>query len=96
MTLIQDAPSPNQAPPLQAYDVATNDRVLMEALDREGGEWAGDRVRELGEQAGRPETLDLGRLAAFKHVATDSGRAFGTLPPDTHFDEILERHRPQV
>jgi hypothetical protein len=24
------------------------------------------------------------------------GCAFGTLPSDTHFDEIVERHRPQV
>jgi len=53
----------NQPPPLQDYNIAGEDRVLMEALGREGGEWATDRVLALGEHAGRRETLELGRLA---------------------------------
>jgi putative acyl-CoA dehydrogenase len=53
----------NQAPPLQDYNVFSEDRVLVESLRREGGEWAEDRAITIGELAGRPETIELGRLA---------------------------------
>jgi len=53
----------NQPPPLQDYNLAAEDRTLMEAVSREGGDWARDRVLALGELGGRPETLELGRLA---------------------------------
>jgi len=53
----------NQPPPLQGYNLAAEDRPLMEAVSREGGDWARDRVLALGDLAGRPETLELGRLA---------------------------------
>jgi len=53
----------NQPPPLQDYNLVAEDRPLMEAVSREGGDWARDRVLALGELAGRPETLELGRLA---------------------------------
>jgi putative acyl-CoA dehydrogenase len=66
MTIVHDSPGEvvlNQAPPLENYNLATQDRALMEALGREGGDWAADRVVALGAHAGRPETLELGRLA---------------------------------
>ena len=50
----------NQATALQNYNVFGEDRPLVEALRREGGEWAEDRVRELGEAAGRARTLRWG------------------------------------
>src|SRR5439155_25099438 len=34
----------NQAPPLQGYNALEANRPLAEALDREGGGWARDRV----------------------------------------------------
>src|SRR2546426_2247196 len=52
----------NQPPPLQGYDLFTTDRVLVEALRREGAGWAEERVRRLGELAGG-EPLAGGRLA---------------------------------
>jgi putative acyl-CoA dehydrogenase len=50
----------NQAPPLEGHNLFDSDRVLVEALGREGGGWAEERVRELGEICGRPETIRLG------------------------------------
>ena len=42
----------NQPPPLASYNVFDEDRALSEALHREGGGWAEDRCRALGEMAG--------------------------------------------
>jgi len=50
----------NQPPPLEGHNVYSTDRVLMEGLCREGGDWAEDRLRSYGELLGRPETILLG------------------------------------
>jgi putative acyl-CoA dehydrogenase len=50
----------NQAPPLEGYNVFDADRVLAEALRREGAEWAEDDARELGAICGRADTIKLG------------------------------------
>jgi putative acyl-CoA dehydrogenase len=42
----------NQPPPLAGYNVFESDRALVEALTREGADWAEDECRELGEIAG--------------------------------------------
>jgi putative acyl-CoA dehydrogenase len=42
----------NQPPPLEGYNLFDHDRVLGEALGREGGGWAQERVRRFGEQVG--------------------------------------------
>ena len=47
----------NQPPPLENHNTFETDRVLVEALRREGGEWAADHVREIGRAAGRAETI---------------------------------------
>ena len=52
----------NQTPPLVGYNVFEQDRVLVEALEREGGGWARDQAREVGEFAGG-EGIELGRQA---------------------------------
>jgi putative acyl-CoA dehydrogenase len=49
----------NQAPPLRNYNPFDCDRALGEALQREGGGWATERVRELGAIAGS-EAIDWG------------------------------------
>ena len=49
----------NQPPPLRGYNVFECDRALGEALEREGGGWAADRVRQLGAVAGG-EAIDWG------------------------------------
>lgn len=53
----------NQSRPLADYNVFEADRVLTEAVSREGGDFAVDMVREVGAISGRAETIELGRLA---------------------------------
>jgi putative acyl-CoA dehydrogenase len=50
----------NQPPPLEGYNAFEADRVLVEALRREGAEWAEESTRNLGAICGRPQTLRLG------------------------------------
>ncbi len=50
----------NQGLALEGHNSFSSDRVLVEALRREGGEWAEQRAGELGEICGRPETIRLG------------------------------------
>ena len=45
----------NQPPPLVPYNVFEADLALHEALEREGGAWGVDRLRDTGELAGTPE-----------------------------------------
>ena len=53
----------NQAPPLVDYNVFEADRVMSEAVRREGAEWAVEKVSAVGEIAGRGDVIELGRLA---------------------------------
>jgi putative acyl-CoA dehydrogenase len=48
----------NQPPPIVPYNVFEADLALREALEREGGGWGVDRLRETGELAGSPEALE--------------------------------------
>ena len=53
----------NQAEPLCDYNLFEADTVLREALEREGGGWAAERVREVGAYAGSRRAQELGRVA---------------------------------
>ncbi len=53
----------NQAPPFENVNLYGCDRVLQEALLREGGAAAADSLHALGARLGRAEVLDLGRQA---------------------------------
>jgi putative acyl-CoA dehydrogenase len=48
----------NQPPPIVPYNVFEADLALREALEREGGAWGVDRLRDTGELAGSPEALE--------------------------------------
>jgi putative acyl-CoA dehydrogenase len=50
----------NQAPPFEDINLFTFDRVLTEALRREGAGWAEERARAFGEIVGRRETIAWG------------------------------------
>jgi putative acyl-CoA dehydrogenase len=52
----------NQPPPLEGYDLYGENRPLVEAVAREGAEWADESLRAFGTQLGG-EPLELGRLA---------------------------------
>jgi putative acyl-CoA dehydrogenase len=53
----------NQAPPLEDWDPLLSDVALEEALEREGGGWARDRVVSHSRQAGSSEVVAWGYLA---------------------------------
>src|SRR5688572_23689781 len=53
----------NQASPLENYNVYEADRVMVEALRREGGSWAEDRVREAGAFGGSARAIRWGTEA---------------------------------
>ncbi len=53
----------NQPPPLTDYNVFAADRPLVEAVRREGAEWAEARIAAVGEYAGSERAQTLGRLA---------------------------------
>ncbi len=40
----------NQSPPLAGYNVFEADRALVEAVSREGGDFAVDRIRAVGDE----------------------------------------------
>ena len=52
----------NQVPPLVGHDAA-DVPVLLEAVVREGAEWAIDELHQLGQLAGSAAAQELGRLA---------------------------------
>jgi putative acyl-CoA dehydrogenase len=54
--------SANQPPPLAGYDLYSENRPLVDAVVREGGGWAEDRLAAFGRLCGG-EPLELGRLA---------------------------------
>ena len=53
----------NQPPPLAGHDVFGSDAALVEAVKREGGDWALGELSELGRLAGTPQAQDWGRQA---------------------------------
>ncbi|HEY6145029.1 MAG TPA: acyl-CoA dehydrogenase family protein [Solirubrobacterales bacterium] len=53
----------NQPPPLVDYNVFESDKPLVEAVAREGAEWARERITAVGEYAGSGAAQELGRLA---------------------------------
>jgi putative acyl-CoA dehydrogenase len=53
----------NQPPPLVDYNLFEADRPLVEAVRREGAEWAEERISAVGAFAGGEQAQTLGRLA---------------------------------
>ena len=53
----------NQPPPLVDYNVFAADAPLVEAVRREGADWAEERIATVGEFAGSERAQTLGRLA---------------------------------
>src|SRR5262245_14525531 len=53
----------NQPRPLVDYNVFEGDRTLVEAVNREGADWAQDRISAVGAYAGSGDAIELGRQA---------------------------------
>jgi len=60
---VGDYGAANQPPPLTDYNVYEADRPLVEAVRREGAEWAEGRIATVGAFAGSEHAQTLGRLA---------------------------------
>jgi putative acyl-CoA dehydrogenase len=91
------------------YNLFDAEPPLREALEREGGSWAHDMVRELGRVAGTAEAIAWGFQAnsnppqlrthdrfAFcaSRLAGDWGHSLRTLPQGLQLGSIVQRHRP--
>jgi putative acyl-CoA dehydrogenase len=50
----------NQAPPLADYNLFEANQVLKEAVDREGADWARDKISAVGEFGGSSHAIELG------------------------------------
>ena len=50
----------NQPPPLQDYNLFTQDNALMEAVRANGAGWAEEALTTFGALTGRAETIELG------------------------------------
>ncbi|MBI4942447.1 MAG: acyl-CoA dehydrogenase family protein [Actinobacteria bacterium] len=67
----------NQPPPLEGYDVYAADRVLVEAVEREGAGWAGADLHRLGRRAGSAEAVALGFAADVHRPALRTHDRYG-------------------
>ena len=75
----------NQPAPLENYNVFGEDRALVEALRREGGEWAEDRALAIGEIAGQARTLRWGAEANENPPALRTHDRFGNRIDEVEF-----------
>jgi putative acyl-CoA dehydrogenase len=75
----------NQPAALENYNMFSGDRVLREAVAREGGSWADNRLTEFGARAGGAETLQLGQLANRFPPDFDSHDRFGRRVDQVNF-----------
>jgi putative acyl-CoA dehydrogenase len=76
----------NQPPPLEDYNPYDADRPLVEALRREGGEWAEGRVQELGAICGSRETIRRGFEANEKRPVLRTHDRYGHRIDEVEFD----------
>ncbi|HKI67458.1 MAG TPA: acyl-CoA dehydrogenase family protein [Solirubrobacterales bacterium] len=76
----------NQATPLEDYNSFDADRVLREALKREGGGWAEDKARELGAICGSAQTIRWGFEANEKKPELRTHDRYGHRIDEVEFD----------
>jgi putative acyl-CoA dehydrogenase len=76
----------NQPPPLEGHNLFSSDRVLAEAVVREGAAWAPADLEALGALAGDPVTIELGRLANVHRPELRSFDRFG------HRIDVVDYH----
>jgi putative acyl-CoA dehydrogenase len=67
----------NQAPPLAGYNLFSTDRVLSEAVGREGADWARPKLEEFGRLMGTEEAIRWGFQANENPPALRTHDRFG-------------------
>jgi putative acyl-CoA dehydrogenase len=75
----------NQPPPLEDYNLLSSDKVLREAVRREGAAHAQDELAALGATLGRRETIELGFAANRNPPVLKSFDRFGHRLDDVEF-----------
>jgi putative acyl-CoA dehydrogenase len=80
----------NQSVPLAGYNVFEQDAALVEALQREGGGWASDRCRAVGEIAGG-EAIEWGRQANENPPVLRTHDRFGNRIDEVEFHPAWHR-----
>ncbi len=81
----------NQPPPLVDYNLFEADAPLREALEREGGSWAQDLVRELGQLAGTEEAIGWGFQANANPPQLRTHDRFGNRIDEVEFHPAWHR-----
>jgi len=81
----------NQPPPLVNYNLFDGDLPLREALEREGGSWAQDMVRELGRLAGTEEAITWGFQANANPPQLRTHDRFGNRIDEVEFHPAWHR-----
>jgi putative acyl-CoA dehydrogenase len=81
----------NQPPPLVDYNLLDADAPLREALEREGGSWAQDMVRELGRLAGTEEAIAWGFQANANPPQLHTHDRFGNRIDEVEFHPAWHR-----
>ncbi len=85
----------NQAEPLENYNTFEADPVLVEALSREGGDWARDRASEAGGLAGSARAIRWGAEANENPPTLRTHDRFGNRIDEVEFHpawhELLSR-----
>ncbi len=77
--------SPNQAPPLEDYNLYTADLALQEAVRRADAGWAEGWLAEFGARLGRPETIALGAAANRNPPVLHTHDRFGNRRDEVEF-----------
>jgi putative acyl-CoA dehydrogenase len=83
--------STNQPPPLVNYNLFDADAPLREALEREGGAWAQDMVRDLGRLAGTEEAIAWGFQANANPPQLRTHDRFGNRIDEVEFHPAWHR-----
>jgi putative acyl-CoA dehydrogenase len=76
----------NQAPPLEPVNLYEHDLPLRQALEREGGGWGADRVREAGELAGSVIGREHARRAQRNEPVLQSYDRYGNRIDEVELD----------
>jgi putative acyl-CoA dehydrogenase len=75
----------NQSVPLEDYNAFSSDRVLVEAVSREGGDFARDRIERVGAIAGSAEAIRWGFEAERRRPELETHDRFGNRIDEVSF-----------
>jgi putative acyl-CoA dehydrogenase len=76
----------NQPPPLEGFNSFEQDRPMIEALSREGADWADGRAREWGKVCGSAQVIRWGFEANEKEPVLRTHDRFGNRIDEVEFD----------